>query len=226
MTKPLLLALLISTLLALTTVVVADEPEIERHVKLKIVADGETLDVELDDLEVGDSQQFFTENGTEFVVTRTEDAYEFDIEGRDEPIVVSTSEHGAYAYNYNTACEGDDCPRHVVIKKDVHIDGEGEGSGRRMIFMSTDGDTHVTEGEGGAMTWIEGDGDGEGLHFIHAGGGEAAAERLLESGALDDLDEAKRQEILDAVRAGDGDGETNVDVKVIKIRKSGEQEDE
>ena len=53
------------------------------------------------------------------------------------------------------------------------------------------------------------DGDEHGYHYIHAGDGEdvdlvierfSAADRLAESGVLDDLDEAKRQEILDTLR--------------------------
>ncbi len=195
---------------------VADEPAIEHQVRIKIVADDELLDVELDDLEIGDSQQFFTDSGKQVVATRTEEGYEIEIEGRDEPILVRTGDN-AYAFSFDTDCDGDDCPKHIAITKDIEISGDGEGEARRMIFMSTDGELHV--GDADHLSWTESDEGSNHLAWIEADG-DAAAERLLESGALDGLDEDKRQEILDAVRAGaGGDGETNVEVKVLKIRR-------
>lgn len=226
--SPSLSTLIAFALVAMTSVVVtgaaiADEPEIERQVKLKIVADGDTLDAELGDLEIGESQQLFTQEGNQVVATRTEEGYELDIEGRDEPILVRTGDH-AYAFSFDTDCEGDDCPRHIAVTKDIEIDGEGHGAGRRMVFIGDNDDIHVVGDDDGDMTWIEHEGAGEGgVHVIRSGDGAAAAERLIESGALDDLDDAKRQEILDALRAGDG--ASGVDVKVIKMRRGGDHEE-
>lgn len=213
----LLLASLAFAALAFTAI--AAQPEIEHKVHLKIIADDDLVDVELDDLAIGDSQQLFTESGKQVVITRKEAGYEFDIEGRDEPILVRTGTQ-AYAFAHDHSCDGDDCPQHVVIKKHVNVTTDGDGAGQQMIFMSDDGEVHRL-GDGEDVTWIAGEGSGDGkLHVIELDGASSAAERLLASGVLDSLDDAKRQEILDALR----DGERKVEVKVISKRHQHEDQ--
>lgn len=217
----LLLALL--ALSAWTLAATAGEPEIDRQVKLKILADDEMVDLDLSHLEVGESEQLYTENGKEIVALRTEEGFEIDVEGRDEPIVVKTGDH-AYAFSLDHDCDesDDDCTHDVIVRKNVHViheDGEhehGEGA-HTMMFISEDGEHHAVGGH--ANVWIsgdaEGDGEGDGMQvFRFNGGGEGAIEKLLASGALDNLDETKREEILEALRSGHGEG--NVRVKVIE----------
>ncbi len=213
----LLLALL--ALSAFALVATAGEPDIDRQVKLKILADDEMVELDLSHLEVGESEQLFSESGKEIVALRTEEGFEIDVEGRDEPIIVKTGDH-AYAFSVDHHCEesDDDCTHNVIVRKNVHILHEedhhehGEGA-HSMVFISGEGEQHIVGGH--ANVWLSSEGEGEGMKvFRFNGGGEGAIEKLLASGALDNLDEAKREEILEALRSGHGEG--NVRVKVIE----------
>lgn len=189
----------------------ADEPVVERQIKLKILTDaGEPVGLDLGDMTVGDTRQFFTDGGTEVTVTRLESAFEIQVEGEDEPLVVALPEgpHGDHS------CDGDDCDHHVIVHKIVR----GDGADATAMFHGGDGQ-HVIIDHGEDVSWVGGEGDGP--MTIHAITGDPAA-RLIESGVLDDLSPEKRQAILDALR-GPHDGHAKT-VTVIKRRAGGDEE--
>ncbi len=161
-----ILAVLFATLLV-SGLSFAAEPEVERHMEIKIAADDEVISFDPSDMEVGDTRQEFTESGKEVVVTRTEEGFQLEVDGKEIDVDMP---HGHHAI-FNLTGDGD---RKVVIHK-LHGDG----------------------------------GHGHGYHYVHGAEGEdvdvvieraSAADHLAESGVLDDLDEAKRQEILDTLR--------------------------
>ncbi len=163
-----ILAVLAASLLVSTFSFAAGEPEAKRRLEIKIAADDEVVKIEADDMELGETRQSFTESGKEVAITRTEDGFQLEIDGKEIDV---------------------DVPH---------------GDGHHAIFNMT-GD----EGKKVVIRKFHGEGDEHGHHCIHAGGSEdvdvvierfSAADRLAESGVLDDLDEAKRQEILDTLR--------------------------
>ncbi len=168
-----ILAALAACLLVSTLAFAAGEPEAKRRLEIKIAADDDVVKIEADDMEIGETRQSFTESGKEVLVTRTEDGFQLEVDGKEIDVdLPHAGDHGdGHHAMFNMT--GDEA-RKVVI--------------------------HKFHGEGG---------DDHGYHYVHAGGGEdvdlvierfSAADRLAESGVLDDLDEAKRQEILDALR--------------------------
>jgi len=220
MRKPPFILILAATLL-LALPVLAEEDEglhVERQVKIKMVKDGDLLELDLSDMEVGDTQQFFTESGKEVLVTRTEDAYKIAIDGEEEAIVLPVRE-GDNAFAFATGDEGE----HVVIRKRIVKgdcdDGDSDCAASSMVFVAKDGKV-VMEDVTGDASWVA-----AGAH-AHAKGHavrlhhKSAAQRLIESGVLDDLPEAKRKEILDALKSGE-EGEHMV---VIETEVSEEKE--
>ena len=143
----------------------AAEPEVQRHMEIKIAADDEMVSFDAD-LKIGETRQSFTDSGKEVLVTRTEGGFQLEVEGKDIDI---------------------DMPH---------------GKGHHAMFnMTGDEDKKVI------IHKLHGDSGEQGYHFIHADEGadiviehSSAADRMAESGVLDDLDEAKRQEILSVLR--------------------------
>ena len=88
--------LFIAALLALSFAVAADEPIIEREIHLKIVTDnGQVVDLEdLGDMEPGDFQTIYTDDGTPVTIERTETSFVITVEG-EEPVTVDMAGHGA-----------------------------------------------------------------------------------------------------------------------------------
>ncbi len=142
----------------------AEEP---RHMEIKIAADDEVVSFNADDMEVGETRQSFTESGKEVVVTRTEDGFQLEVDGKEIDVDVPHGQGNHAMFNMT----GDEAKK-VIIHK------------------------------------FQGEGAEHGYHYIHGDGEDvdlvierfSAADRLAESGVLDDLDEAKRQEILDTLR--------------------------
>ncbi len=146
----------------------------ERHMEIKIVADGEIVEIDGDDFEVGETRQSFTESGKEVLITRTEDGFQLEIDGKEIDVDMP---HGEHHTMFNMSSDED---RKVVIRK-FHNEGDEHG----YHFIHGEGDHHWVEAGDDVDVVIE--------RF-------SAADRLAESGVLDDLDAAKRQEILDALR--------------------------
>lgn len=173
----------------------------EYHIKLKLDRDGDALDIEFDDLEIGETRQFFTEEGKEILVTRTEEGLEMTVDGKKIDVF-----HGLPGEGHRAIFVGnDDGEKHVVrIEHEIH----GEDGEDANVFVWSGDDGEVTTGEGGFV-------------FIQ---GESARERLLESGALDELDEETRQRILDELEKAEGGD--HPDAKRIKVIVHTEEEHE
>ncbi len=147
----------------------------ERQMEIKIVADGEVVEIDGDDFEAGETRQSFTESGKEVLITRTEDGFQLEIDGKEIDVDVPHGDHHAM---FNMSGDED---KKVVIRK---FHGVGDEHGYHFIHAG-EGDHHWVESGDDVDVVIE--------RF-------SAADRLAESGVLDDLDEAKRQEILDTLR--------------------------
>ncbi|MEM8961568.1 MAG: hypothetical protein AAGD38_08830 [Acidobacteriota bacterium] len=178
----------------------APADEVHRHSELRLI-DSETgtdtqIDLEALDLEVGQTYQQFTDSGKEIVITRTDEGYDVEIDGKN----LFISDGGADGTNLEVIATADD---------------EGTEVKTKVIRIDTSG-TQI-HGEHGAQVWIDSDGgvtdlDGSGFAF-HVGDQSAARDALIESGALDELSEEQRQRILDAL------GGVETENKVIMIKK-------
>ena len=223
--------LLAAIALTMTLAVTADDGvHVEHQVKLRIITDaGEDLELNLGELEVGDTETFFTDAGTPVWVTRTESGFEIQVDGEDDPLIINGFGIGDFDIDVgdidiDIECDDDeDCDKHVIIKKHIAHDGDfslisddtraeviamvkerlaGGADGKAKIaFMSKDGDMQILDGDDDHV-WIDADSaDHANVKVLHLGG-DSAAQRLIDSGALEGLDEAKRQEILDALNDG------------------------
>lgn len=183
------------------TTLFAGEPHVERRMKIQLGSDASDVLVveEADDMEIGETRQYFTDGGEEVLITRTETGREIEVDGKT--IVVDDDEGGVFVGSHVD---------HHVRKIVERIVAEGEGDHRvRAYAYSTDLDLEVDPS----------------LRAIEL---KSPSDRLLESGVLDDLDEAKRQEILEALRSSHGEGfhwfegphgHGEEDVRVIRIEK-------
>ena len=172
-------ALLLLALLAPAFSFAAEEPEIERRIAIKIMVNDELVEIDADDLEIGETRQSYTDSGKEVLVTRNEDGYRISVDGEEVDVQLPGGE-GHHAFVHSSSGEG----KKVIVRK---FEGEGDGHGFHFI--------HGGEGEG--HHWVQ-KGDGEDVDVVIER--FSAADRLRESGVLDDLSEEKRQEILDALR--------------------------
>ena len=183
----------------------------EEH-KIRLQLDGDMDVIEIDDLEIGESRQFFTDEGKEIVVTRGEDGVDITVDGEeiDMPKMI----------------------RVETLHEEMH--GAGEHGDHKVIIRSGHSGGHnnvwVTSGdEAKAIVEIEKLGDGHSMHWISGDGerpaffGASAAEHLKKSGALDGLDESERQTILDALEEFDS---SSLHRKMIFIEKDEDGDDE
>ena len=186
--------------------------------KIVIASDGETEVFEVDDeLEVGESRQFFTESGKEIVITRTDEGFDVTIDGESVPTGLSNfkffhfgNEGGSSANSQIHIGDGSKIKvMHLGGDNEIEIDGdtemsfkvirmgeggehvEGGGAGHKAIFITTD-DEHSDADH----VWISAD-DVNGYTF---GDHKTAIEHLQSSGALDKLDAETREKVLEALR--------------------------
>ncbi len=171
------LALLAASLLVASFSFAAGDAEKERHMELKIAAHGEVVSFNADDLEIGETRQSFTESGKEVLVTRTEDGFQLEVDGKEIDVDVPHGDGHHALFNMT----GDE-DKKIIIRK---FHGEGDEHGY-----------HFSHGGEGKHHWVH---DGEDVDIVIER--FSAADHLAESGVLDDLDDAKRQEILDTLRA-------------------------
>lgn len=173
--------------------------EREEIVKIMLGDDPSALEMihlDVTDLEIGESHVAQTESGKTVEVVRTESGFETWIDGerldipeiREKKIVIErTNDDGDHEHRIETfVIGGDGTEKHVFAHG-----GEGQ---HRMIFVSEDGSTTRLEGEGSAYAWSTG---GEGLVRLRE---NSAADHLLESGVLDELDDDTRERILETLR--------------------------
>jgi len=222
----------------------------EEHHKAKIfvnVADADDLvELDLSGLEVGESKQL-SDSGKEIVVTREEDGYKIDVDGKelhiqsfDDEFVLGKGQHKVFISEDGDVVKLDDDESQVWISAGgeghkVHKIGIGQGGEGGHVWISADDDESYEEvrkimvrrlGEGGEAVEVQviGIGDDEVLtgHAprLLAVEGESAAERLAKSGLLDGLDEETRQKILDFLKK---DEPKRIRVKTVVV---GGDEDE
>lgn len=185
-----LLAAAMAAMLAMALGVVADEDVVIKK-EIKIITDGdaEAIDLDIADLEVGETRQMFTESGKEVVITRTEEGYEIDVDG--EEIEIGGHGHLMMVHGHGH----DDHDANIIVK---HFEA---GDEKGFHFVTGDGEMVEIDLEQ-RVEWVhEGGADGTQVRVMSLGGhAEGLAKKLEKSGVLDDLDDAKRQEILDALK--------------------------
>lgn len=211
MSKTRLTAFLLPILLFAATASFAHE---EKHViKLKVAGDDDVIVV--DDLEVGETRQVFTDSGKEVVVTREENGYELSVDGREIDVVSPGDHHGTA----EVTIDGESGEKKVDlrVKKVIKVhDGEN------VFFFS--GDEGEDEEGNEVLVWT-GDGEeGESHATVSIGMDvKSVADRVLESGVLDKLDEATRQEILDEIEKAEKHRVIRTGTKTIVFDKEEER---
>lgn len=176
------------------------------HIKLKLDDDMDLIEIE--DLEIGESRQFFTDEGKEVVVTRSDDGVEITVDGEEIDLPKRVRIETLHEEGHG---DGD----HKVIVRTGHGDGQnavwiGSGDeGKSLVEIETLGEA------GHRMHWTSGDGADIQIHRA------SAADHLQESGALDELDESQRQAILDALEDFDSEG---IHRKMIFIEKDAHED--
>lgn len=199
--------------------VVADEESIQKRIQLAL-GDGEVTTIDVSDLEEGESHQQFV-GDKELIITNTGDGLRIEIDGEEIDLgnfgshhhVEVHSEHGDNTQVFSST------QSKVIVK---HLDGtEGHG----FHFISGDGDEVDFDFDmDGEHTWVSEDGERRVMLLGVGGhGGDAAAQRLEASGVLEDLDSAKKEAILEALR-GMGGPHVDVDKEVIFIRKGADED--
>ena len=169
----------------------AGEGEAHHRFKFKVDADSEAIVV--DDLAVGETRQFFTDSGKEVIVTREEDGVKLTVDGKEINVDTLHGLHGTAIVNVDSEKGEDGENVHVFIKK-IIAHGDGEEGEHAVVW-------HGTGGEGEAhdvMVWT--DEEGEGQATVTIAMAPDVAESVLASGVLDDLDPAKREAILKAIK--------------------------
>lgn len=185
-------ALLAALLVAVPFVLVAGDDaktEVKHAVKIKIMQDGDLIDIDADDLEVGESREFKSESGKDVVITRTDEGFDVTVDGKKLEIFKHLEDGKGAGHRVirieKRSGEGDD----VEVEKE-----------HKIVVLSGDeaGTIHA---------------DGESFAFVHGGG---TLDEVLKSGALDKLDAKTREEVIEALKkafaAHDG---TKKHVKVI-----------
>lgn len=166
----------------------ADEGETHHRFKLKVDADSEAIVI--DDLEVGETRQFFTDSGKEVLVTRKEDGLELTVDGKEIEVATPHGLHGAAIVDVDSE-DGE----HVnVFVKTLVAPGDGE-EGEHAFVWHGEGGEHATHD----VTVWTGE-EGESHASVSIAVAPDIAEKVLESGALDDLDPATRDKVLEAIR--------------------------
>lgn len=220
-----LVAVAVASLMAVTFSY-AGEGHHKKEIKVDVGA-GDAVVADVSDLEIGDSRQLYA-GDKEVVITNTEDGLRIEVDGEVMDLGPLDGHHMEVHSTHGDGTHGDG---HRVITSNhskvivKHLDGEAGEHGYH--FISGDGeevDFDFDIDVDGEQEWVSEDGD---HHVVMIGGGhgggEAAAVRLEASGVLDDLDDAKKQAILDALRS-DADHEVKIEKKVIVIRQGADEE--
>jgi hypothetical protein len=195
----------------------ADGAAPERHSEIRLVLDhdgnSEQLElVDLHELAVGESRNLTTESGTPFVVTRDEEGFEIDLDGRKIRVLdgLPGGEAGGPGQFHNR-----------IVVRDAGDGGDGEASETNVMILRSHSAGSAGENGAGAggeaagrevvmMRRSPGD---EGHAFAYSTGGgelprlaemalpiEATIHRLEASPKFQELDEATRAKVLEALR--------------------------
>lgn len=209
-----------------------DVPQV-RQSKIKLVLDrngsAEHLELEnLHDMAIGESRSLSTASGTPVVVTRDEQGFEIDLDGKK----IRLTDHFAAEMPAGSWTSEDGGTRQFHRKIVVHEGGEGEAGGANVMIVRN----RVAAGEAEAV--IAG-ADGHGFAFATAGGElpalalpvEAILHRLEASAKFQELDAATRAKVLEALRESAPRagafvaGEPGSKVIVLELEEEGEEGD-
>lgn len=196
---------LVFTLFAAPLLAGGEVSVVKKHSAKVVIADDSESDIfEIDgaDLDVGESRQFFTEEGEEVVILRTETGFEISVggdeittDGDDVRIIQIGSEEATQVH----VVDGDTSEFRVMSFEggsEVSVD---DGTGKRMVFVSTD-DLHGDHDADHRVIWVD-SGD---AHGYSMGDHRFAVQYLRSSGALDKLDDDTRKKVLEALQSQDG----------------------
>ena len=198
------LVLLPAAALLVMTPAVA-EHHVERKVEIKILADadGEGVELDLSDLEVGETRWITTDSGKDVGVTREDDGYRLDIDG-EETFIMSP---------------GDGMHNRVMVHATIDHEGGGSHDSTSNVWVNSDHDVISLDSMAGDSVFISGLGDldenqkadiidalrsagvDKDVHFAPAGGPHVMSFTTA-----------------DGVHA---DGDANVDVQVIRKHLDG-----
>lgn len=208
-----LLAIAIVSLMAVTLSYAGEGHSHKKKIKVD-VGDGDAVVADVSDLEIGESRQLYA-GDKEVVVTNTEDGLRLEIDGETMELGDLGGHHmelhSGHGDGHRVITTGDS---KIIVK---HLDGAAGAQG--FHFISGDGEEVEFDIDvDGDSSWVGEDGQRRVVMIGGGHGGEAAVRRLQASGVLDDLDEDKKQAILEALREGDGHY-VEVEKKVIVIRQ-------
>ncbi len=187
-----ILALTVASLVAVTFTFAGEEPEIkvERHIKLALTDGEEPLVIDAHDLEVGESRQFFTDSGKEVLLSRTDDGLTLEVDGKEMNLGMRHGDHHS-SFNMTGGEHG------KVIIKQLHGMGEdgedGEHGEHAFHYVHSDED----------FQWVD---EGSGDVRVKVGPHHSPLQHLLDSGVLDEVDEATRQKIIDTLKEAEPHG--------------------
>lgn len=218
----LLIALITATLIAVGVSFAGEERELKYRVKVALDEDAEMIDVEFDDMEVGETRQFLTDSGKEVLVTRTEEGHKLEVDGREIDLGmpgILHGHHGAHVgiHKCDQCKEGEKghcCGEasRIFIHKTVDEDGETEARADVFVIVGDEKEHHI-EHLGEHHERVE-------VLLDHAN----VLDHLLESGVLDDLDPEARQKIIDTVK--EIEPEEGKKVIRLKTKRIVDEEDE
>ena len=181
----------------------ATEAEPVRHTKMKLVLDqdGSAERIELTDLhelEIGESRTLTTESGTPVVVTRDEQGFELDLNGKkirlaDHLSADASSGPGSFQKRIvvTSGGEGEDGAANVMILRNkVAAEGGDTGDGHDVVMLR-----RMPEAGAHGFAFTTGDGELTAIPLPI----EATIARLQASAKFQELDEATRATVLEAL---------------------------
>lgn len=205
------LSALIASLAATVAIATFVQAEEEKHIKLVLQTSPEAglVTIETGELALGETRAFTSEKGRPVLLTKTEQGFEIDVDGKKTQI--DLPEAGGEGFEWETR-EGETAAggeprieRHVIVKRmggDAAI--QVESGGQRIELHSGEAAPagkevrviHLGEGHAAGVA-----GEGGKRVIVLGGDGDfpAARAKLLASGALDGLDPATRDKILAAL---------------------------
>lgn len=164
--------------LAFPSFAVEDAPD--RQTRLHVIADDDRADLELPELEVGESRTFHTDGGDPVEVERTEEGLRITVAGKE--VMVAKEALGGHGHTYVTGDGADGSAKRVVVLADagadvsaeavaVVLDGEGEEEARviKRVETGEDGEQKVTVK---VLTVDETGEEGEEVIVLRGGSGE------------------------------------------------------
>lgn len=209
-----LIALASAALFTATFTFAGDKGDVEvgHEVKLMVMSDAESIEIDGSDLEVGETRQFFTDSNKEVLVSREEDGFSITIDGEE----VFT---GGGHFFQGDALHGHGS--HAGSHEKIFIQHLGDGEGQDIKIIRADGIVDVLADQ--EVEWQGGAGARK-LVVRALDDLKSPAQHLEESGVLDKVDETTREEILKVLQ--DAALHHRVGTHRIIIEKGQEDDDE